>query len=148
MATPKVARGTKVKILLGDGATPEVFAAFCGLTAESIAFATETNNFAVPDCDNPDDPTWQELAKASRNVAITGSGVLDTPTLSRYVDAYNSPDPVNTKVMLDVPAIDGGGEFQGKFMLTGFTMTGNQGALVTIDMTLASSGEVLWVPLA
>jgi hypothetical protein len=145
MAKPKTALGTKVRILFGDGQTPENFTAFCGLTAKSIAFATTTNDFLVPDCDDPDAPAWRELAKSGRSVEITGSGILATDTLARYQAAYDSPNAINARVELAVPALDGGGHWEGAFLLTAFTINGNDGDLTQVDLTMQSSGPVIWV---
>lgn len=146
MAKPKTALGTKVRILFGDGGTPEVFSAFCGMTAKSIAFQTTTNDFLVPDCDDPDAPAWRELAKSGRSVQISGSGILATDQLTRIQSAYDNPNPINARLMLDVPALSGGGYWEGAFMLTEFTVNGNDGEITQVDMTLQSSGPVVWIP--
>jgi predicted secreted protein len=145
VAKPTTALGTKLRILLGDSATPIVYTAFCGLTARSINFQTNTNDFFVPDCDNPDDPAWREMAKAGRFVSITGSGILDTKSaLPRMQAAYGDADPVPVRVELAVPTVDGGGAWTGLFMFTGLEITGNDGELVTANITMESDGPVVW----
>jgi predicted secreted protein len=147
MAKPKTVKGTKVRLLQGDGATPtEAFTAFCGLTARSINFQTNTNETQVPDCDDPDAPQWRELAKSGRFVSVSGSGVLDMDALERYQEAYDSPDSVNYRIEIAVPALDNGGHWAGAFMVTNFTVTGNDGELAQVELTLESDGPVAWVP--
>lgn len=147
MAKPKTVKGTKVRLLQGDGATPtEAFTAFCGLTARSINFQTNTNETNVPDCDDPDAPQWRELAKAGRFVSVSGSGILDMEALERYQEAYDSPDSVNYRIEIAVPALDNGGYWEGAFMTTGFTVTGNDGELAQVELTLESDGPVTWEP--
>lgn len=145
MAKPTTALGTKLHILLGEGSGPIVYTAFCGLTAKSINFQTNTNDFFVPDCDNPDDPAWRELAKSGRFASISGQGILDTKdALSRMQASYDSAVAVPVKVELDVAALDGGGAWTGNFMFTQMNIVGNDGELVTADIAMESSGEVIW----
>lgn len=149
MAKPGTARGTKLRVLLGDDSDPVVYTQFCGLTAKQINFQTQTQDEYVPDCDNPDDPAWREITKSGRSVTITGSGTLDIKgALQRMQDAYNSDEPVPMKVELNVPSVDGGGAWVGNFAVTQLQITGNDNTLVTANITLESDGEVAWVPAA
>lgn len=66
MAKPVTVKGTKVRLLQGNGASPEVFTSFCGLTAKSINFQTNTNETFIPDCDDPEAP--QCVSCRSRDV--------------------------------------------------------------------------------
>lgn len=150
MVKPLTVRGTKVKLLMGDGASPgpEVFTKFCGLTAKSINFQSNTNEFFVPDCDDPDAPAWRELTKSGRFVSMSGSGLLDMNALEDYQAAYDNDDAGNFRFQIDVPVLSNGGYWQGPFMLTNFQVTGNDGELATVEITLESSGAVTWTPAA
>lgn len=146
MAKPKIVKGTKVRLLQGDGATPEVFTKFCGLTAKSINFQSNTNETFVPDCDDPDAPAWRELAKSSRYVSLSGSGLLDMTALEAYQAAYDNDEADNYRFEIAVPALDNGGYWKGAFMLTNFQVTGNDGEHAQVEITLESSGAVAWKP--
>lgn len=147
MVKPTTALGTKLHILIGDTSVPPVYTAFCGLTARGINFQTNTNDFFVPDCDTPDDPAWREIAKAGRFVSITGSGILDTKNaLNRMQAAYDNANSIPVRVELAIPSGDGGGYWQGDFLFTNMQITGNDGELVTADITMESDGPVTWVP--
>lgn len=150
MAVPTTALGTKFRVLLGDGGTPtELFTAFCGLTAKSINFQTNTNEFFVPDCDDPDAPAWREIAKSGRFVSIAGEGIMDFGNaFERYMAAYADPDPVNARIEIAIPAVDNGGYWEGAFLLTNFQVTGNDGEKITTSIALESDGAVTWVPAA
>lgn len=141
MARPNTLKGTKVSILIGDTQDPPVYTKFCGLTAKAIRFVKNTNEFFVPDCDDPDDPAWRELAASGRSATITGSGILDLDAQTAMRAAMNDSDPVPMKVMLDDAA---GGAWTGTFMVTEMNVTGNDGELTQVSLTLESSGEVLW----
>ena len=145
MAKPTTVKGTKVRLLQGNGAQPEVFSAYCGLTAKSINFQTNTNETFVPDCDNPDAPQWRELSKSGRYVSISGSGLLNMASLESFQAAYED-DTATDRFEIAVPALQRGGHWIGQFMLTNFQITGNDGELTNVEITLESSGEVTWVP--
>lgn len=142
MAQPQTAKGTKLLILFGDGATPEVFSKICALTAKGINFQSNTNEYFVPDCDNPDDPAWREMTKAGRFADISGSGILDMAALTRIQAAYDNENAVNLRVQLAVTP--NGGYWSGPFMVNGFNVTGNDGELVQVELTIASAGPVVW----
>lgn len=146
MAKAKTTRGTKVRLLMGDGEGAETFSALCGLTAREINFQKNTNDFFVPDCDNPDDPAWRELAVSGKQATVTGTGLLDQDALAEYQAAYDDDDPRNFRVEIAVPLASNGGYWQGAWVLTRFRVAGNDGALTTVDITLESSGGVPWVP--
>lgn len=146
MALLKAVKGTKVRLLQGDGELPEVFTKFCGLTAKSINFQTTTNEENVPDCDDPDAPQWRQLAKTARFVSISGSGLLDMDALEAYQAAYDTDDAANYRFEIAVPALENGGHWEGPFMLTNFQVTGNDGELTNAEIALESSGAVVWVP--
>lgn len=146
MAKPNTAKGTKLRLFMESAPGSGVFTAFCGLTAKSINFQTNTNETVVPDCDNPDDPAWRELTKVSRFADISGSGLMDLLNARpRYWAAYNSADAVNMRVEIDVPLAQGGGYWEGAFMVTGMNVGGNDGELVNVELAIGSSGEVAWV---
>lgn len=146
MAKPKTVKGTKVRLLQGDGATPEVFTSYCGLTAKSINFQTNTNETFVPDCDDPEAPQWRELSKSGRYVSLSGSGLLNMDSLASFQSAYDEDSTATYRFEIAVPALEHGGHWEGQFMLTNMQITGNDGELTNVELTLESSGEVLWVP--
>lgn len=145
MALATTVKFSKFKVLLGNGASPEVFAAPCGLTANAIAFSKDTNATVTPDCTDPDLPGWQERDAVSQSAAISGSGVLATESIGAWWDAYNSTDPINCRVQIDVPA-PAGGWWAGAFHLTRFEPGGSRGNRSTVTIAMESDGAVTWVP--
>ncbi len=145
MAEPKVVKGTLVSIMLGDGATDEEFAAFCGINAKTINFQSNTNEDFIYNCDSLDTPPWRNLTKSGRFLSVSGNGLLDSTALERYWAAYGDDDAVNAQVSIGVPALDGGGYWECAMMLTQLNITGNNGEKTTVEISLESSGPVTWV---
>ena len=144
MADPKTVEGVLVGLLVGDGATSETFSAFCGINAKTINFQTNTNERFLYDCNTPTNVPWRKLTKSGRFVSISGTGELDSSVLDRYMEAYNSNDPVNAQFNIGVAALDGGGYFAAAMMFTNLEIVATNGELVTVSISLESSGAVTW----
>jgi hypothetical protein len=146
MAQPKTIKGSKVLILLGDGTTPtEVFAAPCGLTTKGITFTAESNDQNVPDCDDPDAPTFTARVIATLSAAINGAGILALESLEDWREWFDSGLEKNIRLKLDAAAPEGG-YYQMSAVLTSFAIGGNQGELATVDVGILSNGAWAWTP--
>lgn len=146
MARPTTIKGSKFLIQLED--TPGVYVAPCALTTKGIDFSAETNDFNVPDCDDPDAPTWTERVVAALSAGVSGSGTLAMESLATWRAWYLSGLEKNIRVKLDAPLAQGGGHFAMSAVLTGFNLGANQGELATIEVSIASNGAVTWTDAA
>lgn len=145
MAVVKTMNGTKLLVQIGDGAESEVFAADCLINAErGIQFSSDTNEFVVPDCTNPDDPAWKETTKDGLSATITGGGMLHTASVETWFDWFRDADTKNIRIKVDVSAANGGGYWAGAFHLTGFEVSGNRNEKATVSVNLISSGIITW----
>jgi predicted secreted protein len=148
MARPTTYSAKKLLILLGDGGTPEVFAAPCGLTTRGIEFSKETNDVTVPDCDDPDLPAWSERSVRTLSASVSGSGILAAEAFATWRAAFLDTDPTNARIKIDDILANGGGYFSGRFHLSGFSITGEIGDKIQVEITMESDGEVTWVNAA
>lgn len=145
MAKPiTIPAGSKLLIQLGDGATPEVFSAPCGLTSKGLTFTKRTNDVTVPDCADPELPAWTERGVVSLSAALSGSGILAMEALSTWQDWWENTISGNVRILLTEATY--GGWFAGKFHLTTFTMNGAVGDKVGVTVAFESDGPVVWVP--
>jgi hypothetical protein len=146
MATPnpvKYTRGVKLVIMVGDGGSPEVFTPFCTVNAaRSIKGDAATNDFNIPDCDDPDLVGWLAREKVSLSYAVNGAGILNTPDVQAFADWLADPLSHNCQIIVDVPSTDGGVIFTGPFHLTTFEITGDRGNKMEATLSLISDGEV------
>lgn len=145
MARPTTLVGSKLILLLGDGADPEVFTAPCGLTSRGINFSKETNDVTVPDCEFPENPAWQERAVRSLSGTISGSGILAMEAFPTWRSFFFSTATKNVRVKLDAPLANNGGHWEGRFHCTTFNLTGEIGDKVQVEVELSNDGEVTWV---
>ena len=139
----KHAKGVKLLIKVGDGASPEVFAVTCSINAErGITLSAGTTDTDIPNCEAPEDIAWVLREKINLSAAITGSGLLDTEDVPMFAAWLISPNSKNVKVIVDVPGADGGTVFTGKFHLTEFPITGDRGGKMQTSISLVSDGAV------
>lgn len=148
MTQPTTMRGSHLLIMLGDGNSPEQFAAPCGLTTKGIDFAAAVNEFNVPDCDDPDAPMWTDRVVSALSAGVTGSGTLAMESLDDWRDWFLSGAVQNVQVSLDESAAVNGGYFSMSAVLSGFKLSGVVGELTQIEVTIASNGEVIWTDAA
>ena len=143
----KHARGVKLLIMVGDAAQPEVFTAFCTVNAaRSVTGDAATNEFNIPDCDDPDKMGWLAREKVSLSYSAQGAGILNTPDTIIFTDWLADPLSRNCQIIVDVPAADGGVIFAGPFHLTHFEITGDRGAKMEATINLVSDGEIVVTP--
>lgn len=140
MARPTTLRGSKLLIMIGDGADPETFAAPCALSTKSFNRSATTNEFNVPDCDDPDAPVWTERAKGALSSGITGSGTLAKESIDLWEEFFEDVDSRNIRVKIDYSV--GPRTYQGKYHLTTFNLTGEQDGLIQYEIELTSDGPV------
>ncbi len=93
MATQDTIKYGDVSLLIGNGAGTELFAAVCGFTSMNWQTATTETTEDLPDCDDPDAPTY---------TASRVTGFSDTVQAQGYVDEDNS-DLFYDWVRLGVP---------------------------------------------
>jgi hypothetical protein len=144
MARPKTLKGSKVLIRLGDGASPENFVAPCALTTKGINLAAASNEFNVPDCDDPDAPTFTERVVSALSAGIAGSGTLAMDSLQTWREWFLSGQSKNIEVVFDESPANGGGYFSLAAVLSTLNLGGNNGELATIETQLDSDGEITW----
>jgi predicted secreted protein len=140
MAGPSVINGDQILILIGDGASPEVFAHPCLInTDRGFTLASSATQEVVPDCDDPAAPAWVFTEIDGLNAAITGSGVHDVSSTEEYFDWYTSGASKNVKVKQNRV---GGSTFTGAFKLTEYSFTGTRKSKATGSISLVSDGPV------
>jgi predicted secreted protein len=133
-------RGTQLLIKVGDGNSPETFAHPCLInTKRGLKFTSSSNKVITPDCDNPDDPAWNEVIKDALSAAIDGAGKLDNKvaTIQFYDEFFRSADARNVRVCLGTK-----GYWEGPFQLTGWEITGERGNNAESSLSLESDGEL------
>lgn len=134
---------SKVRVLLGNGASPELFAAPCGFNSRSLRRTKTTNEVDIPDCSDEDAPAWVGREVRSLDWNVTGEGVLAEESVSMWEDFFDSSTSRNVQVIIDGVGITGGDiTLLGRAHLTSYEIGANRGEKATISIELSGDGEL------
>lgn len=144
MANSKTAKGLKLVLRVGDGATPvETFTPICTITSQrGVTFTSSANEEPIIDCDDPEKIAWIARTLQDMSAAFTGSGTLNTPDIARLWALKTAEDSFNAQVIVDVPSADGGVIWSGAWVMPSLEFTGERGARMTCNISLSSDGEI------
>ena len=146
MAAPDIVKGTYLDILLGDGASPEVFNILCGLTTRSFTEQTNTNDNFVPDCADPESVPFRELIATGKQWDMQGEGLLNLAQLDNVRAASGVLKNYRFVIGRPTGSTVGTGNFAGAAMITNLQIGGSSadGQLASVNLTIASSGAWTW----
>jgi len=134
---------SKFLVKIGNGATPEVFSDPCGLTSKGLTRTANMNDTNVPDCSNPDLPSWLGRDVVSYQGSIAGAGVVAKESYDLWEDWWNDGVTRNVKIELGTPP-----EFAWTMpaKLQEIAITAERGQKVNMAVTIVSDGAI--VPVA
>lgn len=143
MAQATVIGYSKFRILLGDGASPEVFTAPCGLNTRSLDRTKELNEVDIPDCDDEDAPAYVGREVKSLDWSIGGEGLLAAEAVEMWEEYYDSTVSKNVRIEQEFPSPVGTIIKQGRAHLSTFTVTGERGSKVAVSIELVGDGALV-----
>lgn len=141
MTQPTVVAGTKLLVLVGNGATPEVFAEPCGLTTKSFDLSAATNTALIPDCADPEAPVWEAKLVSSLAAQISGSGIMAVEAHAIWEAWFIAALAKNCQIKLNAAAL---GYYSGSFILTSLRYGGQRGQFINVDLTMVNASAVTW----
>ncbi len=144
MATTK-----KLLTQFGDGKTPENFAHACTInTSQDFTIEATTTDATEPNCLDPDAPGWVLRSVDTLSASINGAGTMDPESWAKLRDTQISGEPINARVLIDLPKAKGGGWYAGRFVITSMGIAKEGKGYVSCTIALQSDGEVKWVEAA
>jgi hypothetical protein len=131
---------SKFLVKIGDGGSPEVFTDPCGLTSKGLTRTANLNDTNVPDCADPDAPSWLGRDVVSYQGAIAGSGVVAQESYDTWEDWWNAGETRNVQIELGTPA-----EFKWTMLakLQELSITAERGQKVQLAVNIVSDGAVV-----
>ncbi|MEM8822038.1 MAG: phage tail tube protein [Pseudomonadota bacterium] len=127
---------------IGDGADPQVYTAFCGLTTRNINLNGNLVDITAINKDNPGGVVWRELIAGIQSVDVDGNGYFeDKAQTILLIDAKN--DGTYLPLQVVVPGL---GSFTGNFAVGNLGVAGDLEGAVTMTTQLQSSGAVTFTP--
>jgi hypothetical protein len=154
MATPvypKKVKGGRVTVLVGDGASPEVFTKVCGGTAKTFTIQKNTTDEFEEDCANPESVPVRVLQVTGIQWDMTLNAWYNRTQAALIRDLADDIDSRNFRFEIDEPPTEDidAGTYQGKFLATNVQYNaGGQGEYMSMTISFASDGPVTWVDAA
>jgi hypothetical protein len=140
MADPTTIKGGKVRVLLGNDATPTVYTAPCGFSQRNVTLNKGLEEVNIPDCDDPDAVNWLGRDAVSLSMTIAGEGVLAEESVEVWLDAFDNVESVPLKVEWEFPAKTI--TWTGKAHVENFEAGAQDGRRVTGNVSLQSDGKM------
>lgn len=137
--------GVTVKNREEDG-VPITYSSPCGLTTKSFALTKNLQEIDVPDCDDPDAPSWVARDVQNLSATISGDGVAAAESVPDWNEAAISTASVPMKVEIEFTT--GMKVFTGDFVVDNLTFGAESGGRVTLAINAQSDGEIddQWIP--
>lgn len=148
---PKRLKSGYISVLIGNGASPEVFTKLCGATSKSFTYQKNTTDDVLDPCDDPEAIPARVLQVTGRQWDIALNIVFNRTQHELIRDLMESSDSTNMRFEFTEPTGDAvdAGYWQGPAQVTNFQVTGEGNAtFATGTLAIASDGEWTWVPEA
>jgi len=125
---------------------PIIYSAPCGFTTKNFALTKNLTELDIPDCDDPDAPSWIGRDVQNLTATISGDGVAAAESVPDWNAAAISTESVPMKVEIEFTA--GMKSFTGDFIVDSLTFGAESGGRVTLAINAQSDGEIVdeWVP--
>lgn len=134
-------------LLIGDGETPEVFSAPCGINSLTKSTSTNTSDVDLPDCDDPDLVVWLGIDEVSKRMTLTFSGTIAQQALAMWQEWELDGGTRNVRWMRNLTNPDLRGYLGGPALLTEFEETSEARGRYTFTGTIIFDGKPVWVSL-
>lgn len=141
MAAVGITEGEKLSILLGNGATPEVFAHPALInTTRGVTFTSNVSEAEVPDAADPAAPAYMARRVKSTDFTISGAGKCDRASVTTFMDWWMSGEPKNIKVHQGETGEPGAFTHSGPAILKDFSLTGERGDYQEFTCAIVPAG--------
>ena len=135
----------RMLILLGDGASPEVFSYPCGASTRSVTYTNNTGEEVTLDCDDPlDTPAAVQRWSESQDTQMSISGRVATESLAMWRSWADAGTAKNVRIQWDHEAGDGGGYHELPAILQSLEMGVEGKATATFSATIVAAGKRTW----
>lgn len=150
MAQPTTLRFGAGALYISDNGSPDQYIKVCGFNEFTLEISKETNDVTVPDCDDPDAPSWTERDVLALGWTMSGSGILAKESLSMIEDATRQSNASRVRLELAGAGVGGGTpnrRYEGDAHVA-FTITGTRGEKIQIEVNVEGDGELLFMDVA
>lgn len=138
MATIVPVMGEQILIKIGNGATPEVFAAPGLINASrAISFTASTETDQLVDLANQSAPAITVRRVTASDFKVDGEGMINKADVTDYLRWSQSGEACTAQIT------DGKWKIQGPVVLTSFSVTGERLKCSTCQITFEQAGAMV-----
>lgn len=123
-----------------EAGVPIVYSTPCGLTTKNFSLTKNLQELDIPDCDDPDAPSWIGRDVQNLSATISGDGVAAAESVPAWNAAAISTDSIPMKVEIEFTT--GMKTFTGYFIVDNLTFGAESGGRVTLSINAQSDGEI------
>lgn len=137
--------------MLGDGDTPEVFTAPCGVTSINWTTSTNTNDEDLPDCENNDAVGYQSPTVVSIGDQVQLQGFVDADSHDAWLAKIRSGEAGNVRLVYDKGTNAAGGKkgyYEGPAIATNREESYERRQSGRINVTLVFTAAPVWTAQA
>lgn len=144
MSAVQVFNGSQLLVQLETAPGSGVYAHDCLInTSRGIKFAADVVTTPVIDCDEPDEPAWNQTEKSALGASIDGAGKTHVASVTDWFNWFKSKDTRRARVKINVA---GGVTWEGAWHCTAFDAVGSDNKVkVESTVALVADGEVTLV---
>jgi len=153
MAQAQTVKFAKQMILLGNNGSPEIFRAPCGFESLTMTINVAKNDTNIPDCSNPDAIAWLVSETVSKQMILSGEGLLEQLGLKDWqdwaIEGEVGGDEAEERNIRWFRDFSGGnrGYLQVPAILSAYSEQGQRGNRWRRNIELTGNGKPTWVPL-
>ena len=130
--------GENFVILIGNGASPEVFSAPASInTTRGLKMSTAEKAVEIPDVTNPSNPAYTARAITAVDWQLDGAGIVNTGDDVTWATWWLTGAKKNVQI---ANSVTGGVVLQGPAVLTDCNLSGDRGDKVMGTITLKGAG--------
>lgn len=145
MAQATTIKFGKQSILIGDGASPtETFSAPCGFTQLTRTINITLQDVNIPDCNDPDLASWLASDEESRQMIVSGTGVLSEEALPTWDQWSIEGGEKNVRWMRTTVSATLNGYFAGPGVLASYEESGQRGQRYQVSVTINFNGAPIF----
>lgn len=145
MASVNNAPGEQLLLLVGNGATPEVFTALCTInTTRSLDLTVKASATEIADCTTPSNPAYMVRQAQSIDLKFTGNGIADAPSVATtLIPWWQNGSVKNCKLQQNRSSVNGGFTITAPLIMTSLQLQGARGDQQTFTGSFELAGAIV-----
>ena len=146
MSFQNVHAGSRMKLLRKNSPTDTTGMLMAMIVSKDLDRSIKFEEASVVDAMNPDAVPVRKSVAVMETFDITGSGKADFKTYHDYIHPdFEAKLPVGYFLSLDAPVAQGGGRYDGLFLIENLKLATANNGIVDFNFKLRGEGVITWI---